>query len=265
LAIWRSGVEAPDLIPAFTAALEAHTKNAKSERIPLSPEVRECLADLDTQLKPAVRVLADWLKQQHVSAQPEDQVAVVEALGRLGKDARPEAELLRSLLPGDRWNARQRVAVSLALFRITGDKKLAFPVLREVLSDLEENSSFYSLVDESSTARVQAARALGVLAENGDERARALILETAKGDENPYVRVAALETLARQQQSNAAAMRGLCALLRNPNSSVRFAAASACGRLGPRAKFSRQALKGATDDENLVVRQAARQALEVLE
>ena len=130
---------------------------------------------------------------------------------------------------------------------------------------LEEHSSLYYLPDMTDTARVHAARALGVLAENGDERAKALIFETAKGDENPHVRVAALEALARQKQTNAAAIRGLCALLRHPNATVRFEAASACGRLGPRAKLSLNALKAATEDGQLAVRQAARQAIELLE
>jgi HEAT repeat protein len=104
-----------------------------------------------------------------------------------------------------------------------------------------------------------------VLAENGDERAQALVAETAKGDENPHVRVAALEALARQKPSNAAAMQGLCAMLRHPDGEVRLAAALACGRLGPLAKPGAKALKVATEDGQLAVRQAARQALGFLD
>jgi HEAT repeat protein len=266
LALWRTGCEAPDLIPAFTAALEMDAKiNKQAIRAPLNPEAREYLAELGPKLKPAARVMAEWLSRRQSSAPEEDQVAVVEALGRLGADAHAEADLLRPMLHGDRWNAKRRAAVALALFRIRGDKDLVFPVLREVLFGLEEHPSVYQRVDVTDTARVHAARGLGVLAENGDERAQALIFESAKGDENPHVRVAALEALARQKQTNAAAMNGLCAMLRHPDGDVRFAVASACGRLGPLAKLGVKALKGATEDGQLAVRQAARQALEFLD
>jgi HEAT repeat protein len=265
LALWRSGCESPDLVPAFAAALEAHAKIAKDERVPLPPELRECLAELDTQLKPAVGVLANWLKRRASSGEQEDQVAVVEALGRLGGDARAAAELLRPMLDDDGWKPKRRVAAALALYQIRGEKQTGFPALREVLLGLEEHSSIYHRADPTDTARVRAARALGVLAEDGDERAHALILEAAKGDENPYVRVAALEALARQKETNAAAMRGLCAMLRHPNDTVRLEVASACGRLGPRAKVSRKALQVATEDGQLAVRQAASQALASLD
>jgi HEAT repeat protein len=265
LAMWRTGCEAPDLVPAFAAALEAHAKLPKGDRAALSREVRECLAELDAQLKPAARVMAEWLKRRQSSAEEGDQVAIVEALGRLGKDARSEADLLRPLLRADDWSARRDVAVALALFRIRGEKDLAFPVLREALLGLEEHSSIYHRADPADTARVHAARALGVLAENGDERAQALIVEAAKGDENPHVRLAALEALARQKQTNAAAVRGLCATLRHQDAAVRTEAASACGRLGPRAKSALKALQAAAGDGQLAVRQAARWALDQLE
>ncbi len=265
LALWRSGCDAPDLIPAFTAALEAHARIAKNETVPLTREMRECLAELDTQLKPTDRVMAEWLKQRGAFAELVDQVAVVELLGRLGPDARAESDVIRPMLQGDRWDSKRRVAAALALFRIRGEKDLVFPVLREVLVGLEEHSSLYYRPDQTDTARVHAARALGVLAENGGEHAKALIIETAKGDENPFVRVAALEVMARQKPSNAAAMRGLCALLRHTDATVRFEAASACGRLGPRAKLGLKALQVATEDSQLAVRQAARQALDLLD
>ncbi len=265
LAMWRSGCEASDLIPAFAAALETHARIAENESVPLTREMRECLAELDTQLKPTARILAEWLKQRQSPADLKDQVAVVEALGRLGVDARAAVDVIRPMLQGDRWNARRRVAAALALFRIRGEKDLVFPVLREVLVGLEEHSSLYHQTDLTDTARVHAARALGVLAENGEERAKALILETAKGDENPSVRVAALEALARQKQTNAAAMSGLCAMLRHRDATVRVEAASACGRLGPRAKVSLKALQAAMEDGQHTVRQAARQALTLLD
>src|SRR5262249_53527421 len=154
-----------------------------------------------------------------------------------------EADLLRPMLHGNRWDARKRVAAALALFRIRGEKNLVFPVLRDVLVGEEEHASLYNWPNLMDTARVHAARALGVLAENGDQRAQALLVETAKGDENPHASLAALEAMARQKQTNATAMRGLCGLLRHPNATVRAEAASACGRLGPRAKSSVKALK----------------------
>jgi hypothetical protein len=261
LAMWRSGGDGSDLIPAFTAALKAHARNAKDERVPLSRELRECLAELDSLLKPAAGAMAEWLKQRQSSAEETDQVAVLEALGRLGADARPETDLLRSMLQGDRWNVRRRVAAALALYRIRGDRDLAFPVVREVLLGLEEHDSLYYRPDLTDTARVHAARALGVLAENGDERAKSLIVETAKGDENPHVRVVALEAMARLRETNPAAIQGLCALLRHPAATVRIAAASACGRVGPLAKPCAKALRVAAEDGQLAVRQAARQAL----
>jgi HEAT repeat protein len=264
LALWRSGCDSPDLVPAFTAALAAHAGIPKHLRVPLPPELRECLAELDTQLKPAAGTLAEWLRRRGESGD-EDQAAVVDALGRLGSDARAEADLLRPMLDDDGWKPKRRVAAALALYRIRGEKGAAVPALREVLLGLEEHSSVYHSVDPTDTARVRAARALGVPAEDGDERAHALIFEAAKGDENPYVRVAALEALARQKQTNTDAMQGLCAMLRHPSGNVRFEVASACGRLGPRAKASRKALQVATEDSQLVVRQAARQALASLE
>src|SRR5262249_53291612 len=44
LALWRSGCDSPDLVPAFTAALAAHAGIPKHLRVPLPPELRECLA-----------------------------------------------------------------------------------------------------------------------------------------------------------------------------------------------------------------------------
>ncbi len=104
-----------------------------------------------------------------------------------------------------------------------------------------------------------------MLAESGDKRAEALLVETAKGDENPFVRVAALEALAKQKQSNKAAMRSLCSMLRHPDAEVRLKAVSACGRLGVQARSGLNALRTATEDPQLAVRQAARQALKTLD
>jgi HEAT repeat protein len=265
LALWRSGEDAPDLIPAFTDALRTYVRIARNETVPFTREMRECLAELDSQLKPVVGVLAEWLKQRGSSAEERDVVAVVEALGRLGADARSAADVLRPMLQDGRGMNRERVAAALALFRILGDRDLAFPVLREMLRRLEVRASLYYWPDPTDSARVHAARALGVLAEKGDERARSLIVETAKGDENPHVRVAALEAMARRKETNPVAIRGLCAMLRHRDASVRIAAASACGRLGPLAKRSAVTLKVATEDNRLAVRQAARQAMEALD
>ncbi|HEY7309598.1 MAG TPA: HEAT repeat domain-containing protein [Gemmataceae bacterium] len=265
LALWRSGEDAPDLIPAFTDALQTQTRIARHETVPLTREMRECLAELDTQLKPAVGVMAEWLKRRGASAEERDVVAVAEALGRLGTAARAAADVLRPMLQDGRRNNRERAAAALALFRILGDRDLAFPVLREVLRGLEVHASLYYRPDPADSARVHAARALDVLAEKGDERASSLILETTKGDENPHVRVAALEAMARRKETNPAAIRGLCAMLRHPDAGVRIAAASACGRLGPLAKRSAMALNVATEDSHLDVRQAARQAMETLD
>jgi HEAT repeat protein len=260
LAIWRSGDESPDLVPAFAAALEAHGRSAANQHVPLSRELRECLVELDARLKPTVGALAEWLKQRQSSAVEADQIAVVEALGRLGPDARSRADLLRPMLSGGRWDARRRVAAALAVFRMCGDGDLVMPVLREVLEGPEEYG-FYYRPDPADSARVHAGRALGVLAEKGDGRARSLIVETAKGDENPHVRVAALEAMARLKETNAAAVRGLCAVLRHQDADVRAAAAAACGRLGPLAKASAKSLRVAAEDSHLAVRQAATQAL----
>jgi HEAT repeat protein len=246
--------------------MAAHARNAREETSdPLPREVRECLVDLGTELKPAIGVMAEWLKQRQSSAEEQDLIAVVEALGHLGTDARSKADLLRPMLQDDRWHARRRVAASLALFRILGNRNLAFPVLRAVLLGQEEHASLYYWPDLSDTARVHAARALGVLAEKGDERARSLLVETAKGDENPHVRVVALEPLARQKETNLAAVRGLCAVLRHRDAGVRVAAASACGRLGPLAKASAKTLQVATEDGSVAVRQAAKQALDAVD
>jgi HEAT repeat protein len=184
-----------------------------------------------------------WLKRRHSSADGEDVIAVTEALGRLGADAEVGAETLRSMLKTDSWGSKRQVAIALALFRIRGDKDLAFPILREELQKPEVRSSIYYSFDMSDTTRVHAVRALGILVENGDERAAALIAETAKGDENPHVRKAALEAMARQEQTNATAMKDLCAMLRHPDVAVRFQAASACGRLGSQANLALESLK----------------------
>src|SRR5262249_10660712 len=136
--------------------------------------------------------------------------------------------------------------------------------LREALVGREEHGFLYYWPDMTDTARVRAAKALGVLAEKGDARARSLLVAAAKGDENPHVRVAALEAMARSKQANAVAGRGLCAALQDSRPAVRAAAAAGCGRLGPLAKGSAAALIRATGDRP-AVRQAARQALDAVE
>ena len=154
--------------------------------MPLSRELRECLEELDTHLKPAAGVMAAWLKQ-HPFADRADQAAVLDALGRLGEHARAQAELIRLIVDGEHWTARRRVAAALAIFRICGDKDKAFAALRDVFSGVEARESIYYWPDFSDTARVHAVRALGVLSANGDERARAILRDAAKGDENPHV------------------------------------------------------------------------------
>jgi HEAT repeat protein len=266
LAVWRSRGLSRELIPAFKEALEAHGSISPKEAIPLSPELRECLAELGTELTPALPAMAAWLKRPGWGhKEEEDRAVVAEAIGRLGAEASPAADLLRTLFHGNRWEAKIRVASAMALFRIGGDKDLVFPVLREILAGREEHTSIYQTVDSTRTARVHAVSGLGVLAENGDERARALVIETAKGDENPNVRVAALEAMARLKQSNPEAIIGLRAMLWHRDAEVRVGAASALGRLGAAAKLSRSALKAATEDSALAVRQAARQSLPLID
>ncbi len=133
-----------------------------------------------------------------------------------------------------------------------------------MLAAEEERSWRSYIVDLARTARARAARLLGTLAEKGDDRAGALLVELAKGDENPHVRIAGLESLARLQPGTGAAMTALVASLRHRDAEARTAAASALGRLGPRAKPAQPALKAATADAELTVRQAARKALELL-
>lgn len=265
LSLWRSGSESPDLMPAFRAALEAHAAQPRNDFSPLPREARECLAELGRGLKPALGSIAKWLKRQEAHAGVEDQVAVLEALGGLGADARAVAGLLRPMLRGNRWDAKRRVAAAVALYRITGEKGSTFTALGEVLLGQEEHASIYYRPDRTVSARVHAARALGVLAEKGDERAAALIADAARGDENAHVRVAALEALARQRDGNAAAIKGLCAALRHEADTVRIAAAAALGRLGPLAKAAAKPLGAAVDDGELAVRQAVREALKALE
>jgi HEAT repeat protein len=265
LAVWRSGGQSRELVAALTDALEAHIRSPKNDGIPLSTELRECLAELGTELKPALPALVGWLENPGWTTELDDPVAVAEAIGRLGPAASTATGHLAALIQGHRWGTRGSGAIALALFRIGGDKEMVFGVLREILAGEEERGGFYYQPDMTRTARVYAVRALGVLAENGDDRARQLVVETAKGDENPHVRVAALEGLARLKQANPDAMTGLTALLRHADAQVRVAAASALGRLGSRAKMSRPALAAATEDGSLAVRQAARQALELLE
>jgi HEAT repeat protein len=264
LAVWRTSGESTHLLQAFAAELDSHARDTNERNSPLPREIHECLAELGTELKPVVGVLVEWLKRRQSSVTEKDQVGVVEALGRLGAESRSSVDLLRPMLQGDRWNARRRVAAALALYRILGDGDLALPVLREVLLGVEEHGSFYSWSDPSDTARVHAARALAVLAEKGEEQANLLIVETAKGDENPHVRIVMLEALAQRMETNLPAVKGLCALLHHQDVGVRLAAAAACGRLGPFAKASAKELDSATEDGYLAVRQAARLALEAV-
>jgi HEAT repeat protein len=261
LALWRSGGEAPDLLAAFTDALRAHAQASQQLRTRMNPELRQCLAELGTQLKPAAPVLTQWLALPRWRAEQDDVVAVAEALGYLGSDARAEGELLLPLLHGHRWDARRRMAIAQAYFRITGDADAVLPGLREVLFEPELRSR-YARIEAGSSARVLAARGLGLLAENGDQRARALIVEAAKGDENPHVRVAALEALGRIKDTTGDALAGLEAVLRHSESDVRVAAVSALARLGDLPKSSRLALEAVQADPILAVRQAAKQALE---
>ena len=53
------------------------------------------------------------------------------------------------------------------------------------------------------------------------------------------------------KETNLAAVRGLCAMLRYPDANMRIEAASACGRLGPLARASRKALTVATEDSRV--------------
>jgi HEAT repeat protein len=190
LSIWRCGRESPNLVPAFKAALQANPA-------PFPREVDKCLAELGAELKPAIGAMREWLKRRHWSTPEADLIAVVGALGELGPDAKSAADVLRPMLEGDHREAKRRVAAALALYRILGDRKTTFPVLRDVLQGEEDHGFFFNSPGLSDSARVRATRALGVLAEKGDERARALVAETAKGDENPHVRDAAREALTR--------------------------------------------------------------------
>jgi len=260
LALWRSRREAPDLVAAFTDALEAHAKAPQQSRAPLSPELRQCLAELGAQLKPAAPVLAELLSLSHWAIE-EDAIAVTDAIGNLGSDARAEADLLRPLLRGGRWDARRRMAIAQAYYRITGDADAVFPVLRETLLGTEP-TKFYRWFDRTSTWRVLAARGLGLLFEKGDKRARALLIETAKGDESPHVRVAVLEALGRTKETKAEALAGLEAVLRHAEYDVQVAAASALARLAPLPESSRLALEAAKENPTLAVRQTAKKALE---
>src|SRR5262249_44332028 len=79
LCIWRSRRESPELIQAFADALEAHAGSAKGTRAPLPREVRECLAELGSELKPAAGAMAEWLKRRQSDADEKDLAAVVDA------------------------------------------------------------------------------------------------------------------------------------------------------------------------------------------
>lgn len=265
LALWRSGDGADDLVTAFTDTLAQHARVPIAEVAALPSEILDCLAEPDAPLKPAARVMSDWLKRRQATAPFEQQIAVATALGRCGIEARAAEEVLRSMLNTPSWSVERKVAVCLALYRITGNSKSALPILREVLLSAKERLPLYHQDDLTASPRIAAARALSVLADAGDETARRLLVETMKGDENPHVRLAALETTAHQQDTNAAAVRGLCALLRHPDAGVREATAVACGRLGKHAKAGAAAVKAATLDGHLAVRQAARLALELLD
>lgn len=253
LAVWRSGGDTADLIPVVRAALQENQSG------PLPRELRACLAELDKQLQPASKELADWLRRRE-AAEP-DRIAVIEALGRLRLDA-PATDLLRGLLPRDRYRARTSVAAALALFRSTGDRATALPLLHAAFDDSEQLGFSYSAHDPADSARVAAVRALGDLAEAGDERATGVVHMAAKGDDNVHVQLAALEAEVRLKTP--AALSGLARLLRHPEQAVRSGAAAACGRLGPLAKTAVAALRAGTDDMQLAVRQAARQALELV-
>ena len=258
LAVWRCGGQAPELIPAFTEALTADARNTKHNRSPLRTEIRDCLEELHTQLKPALPAMSAWLEQRW-DAGDEDRALVVEAIGRLGVDAQNLTGMLHAGLIGEPWNARERVAKCQALLQIDGDNEMVLPVLRRAGG---RGRTFVALLYRRFGAHrtARAARLLGTLAEKGDDRAGALLVELAKGDENPHVRSAGLESLARLQPGTGAAMTALVASLRHRDAEARAAAASALGRLGPRAKPAQPALKAATADAELTVRQAARKA-----
>ena len=124
---------------------------------------------------------------------------MITALGRLGKEATKAVDLLNSKAHNeDVSDARARVASALALFRIEGEKKTTLPIIRKVLLGPEEQPTLYFTPNKSNSPRVHAVRALEVLAKSGNKQAKQLLIETAKGDENRHVRLAALKALKQE-------------------------------------------------------------------
>lgn len=260
LALWRSGCPSPDLDAAFAAGLDAHAVAARDTRAPMTSDLRLALTEPGGLTKSSAPALVRWLTAADWWADGDDVVAVADALANLGSAAREHASALQSLGGDEDGQSGKKMAVALACVRLAEAKPGHSALFRETLLAIDRRS-FFDSISGASTARVLAARGLGVLAERGDPRARALLAEVAKGDESLHVRLSALESLGQIKETAADARSGLEALLRNADSDVRVAAITALGRMGLSDESSRNALKAAKQDPILGVRQTAKQAM----
>jgi HEAT repeat protein len=199
-------------------------------------------------LKLALEGLIDPLRGDKAA---EVRKTAAEALGRLGKDARPATEPLTAALK-DKADP-VRAAAAEALGRIGPDAKEAAPALVEALRDKKSDRS----------VRLFAAYALGRIDPTPPNLAVAALGEVLRDAESPTeARKAAADSLGLLGKVAEDAVPALAEALKDMKSvEVRRAAAIALAQIGPPAVKALPELRQATHDEDKFVRSHATHTL----
>jgi HEAT repeat protein len=199
-------------------------------------------------LKLALEGLADPLRGDKST---EVRQTAAEALGRLGKDARPATEPLTAALKDK--SDTVRAAAAEALGRIGPDAKDAAPALVEALRDKKADRS----------VRLFAAFALGRIDPTPPNLAVAALGEVLRDAESPAeVRKAAADSLGLLGKGAEDAVPALAEALNDTkNVEVRRSAAVALAQIGSPAVKALPELRQATRDEDKFVRSHATHVL----
>ena len=223
----------------------------------------------------AVPVLAEVMKN---TERPALRVAAIDALGKIGPDARVAAPYLLTLVKDPSTQVRN-LAVD-ALSRIGADPKEAGPVLVEALRNPGQISPNLlstalaklgpavipevatMLKDPKPSVRAQGAALLGRYGAAAKEAVPALT--EALKDDQAVVAIQAARALWEIDQS-LAGVPTLVKALGSASGSVRGLAATTLGGIGPKARDAVPALLTAAKDNDPRLRQAARSALEKID
>ncbi|MCG6922126.1 MAG: HEAT repeat domain-containing protein [Acidobacteria bacterium] len=233
-ALGLMGAAAADAVPHLAAALSAPDQT-------LRQEAAGALGAIGPGAAPAVPALVRALDDPEVSWR------VPEALGSIGPAAAGAVAALRACLRDERGNVRWRAAVALGKMGETASA--AGPELARLTHDRQDNVRLGAVI---ALARVGA-----------DVELQQAAFVEALEDSNPEVRTKAANGLRRLGRAASAAAPALVAALADPDAWVRVSVARALGRVGEDAA-SVDALKGALDDDEEIVRHEAAAALRTL-